>query len=133
MVGRRKGSGALTPLEMQILQVLWRAGPSNVQQVQAALAAENELAYNTVQTMLNVLCRKSRVERRLAGRAYVYAPTADRESVVGQALRDFVERMFRGSPEELVMSLIKNKQVDAKQLMELGRRFPKSEGGEEDE
>ena len=53
--------------------------------------------------------------------------------MVGQALRDFVERMFGGSSEELVMSLIKNKQVDPKQLMELGQRFPEDEGDKGDE
>ena len=123
MVGRRKGATSLTPLELQIMQILWREGPSNVQQVQQSLAADNELAYNTVQTMLNVLDRKGRVQRTLTGRAYVYGAVDSKESVLGQALRDFVQRMFGGSSEDLVMSLIKNRQVNLEQIADLGRKY----------
>lgn len=122
MAGRRKGANSLTPLEMKILQVLWSDGSSNVQQVQSRLA-EEKLAYNTVQTMLNVLHRKGRVQRRLAGRAYVYSATASRERVIGQAVREFVERAFGGSPEALVMSLVKTRQVDLKRIAELSSKL----------
>jgi len=123
MPGRKKGSNRLTPLELKIMQVLWREGPSNVQLVQQNLLPADELAYNTVQTMLNVLHRKGRVRRALKGRAYVYRAVASRETVLGQAVRDLIDRMFGGSSEELVMSLIKSRQVDAKKIAELGRRL----------
>lgn len=122
MAGRRKGVKSLTPLEMKILQVLWSDGASNVQQVQSRLP-EEKLAYNTVQTMLNVLHRKGRVRRRLEGRAYVYSATASRERVLGQAVREFVERAFGGSSEALVMSLVKSRQVDLKRIAELSRQL----------
>jgi predicted transcriptional regulator len=132
MVGRKKGSTALTPLELQIMQVLWAEGPSNVLQVQKSLSPKNDLAYNTVQTMLNVLHRKGRVKRTLKGRAYVYRTVASRETVLGQAVRDLVERMFGGSSEDLVMSLVKNRQVDLERIADLGRKMAQ-EGGEHDE
>ena len=127
MAGRRKGSASLTPLEMKIMQVLWSEGPSNVQQVQASLLPDDKLAYNTVQTMLNVLYRKGRVRRSLTGRAYVYRATASREKVLGQAVREFVERAFAGSPEALVMSLVKARQVDLKRIAELTRELEAEE------
>lgn len=129
MAGRRKGANSLTPLEMKILQVLWSDGSSNVQQVQSRLP-EEKLAYNTVQTMLNVLHRKGRVRRKMAGRAYVYSATASREKVLGQALREFVERAFGGSSEALVMSLVKTRQVDLKRIAELSRELEAEEGEE---
>jgi predicted transcriptional regulator len=132
MVGRKKGSTALTPLELQIMQVLWAEGPSNVLQVQKSLSPKNDLAYNTVQTMLNVLHRKGRVKRTLKGRAYVYRTVASRETVLGQAVRDLVERMFGGSSEDLVMSLVKSRQVDLERIADLGRKMAR-EGGEHDE
>jgi len=125
MVGRRKGTSSITPLELQIMQVLWRDGPSNVQHVQKNLPSAPELAYNTVQTMLNVLHRKGRVRRTLKGRAYTYRPTVSKEKALGQAVREMVERMFGGSSEELVMSLIKSKQLDAKKIAELSKRLEK--------
>jgi predicted transcriptional regulator len=133
MAGRKKGSNALTPLELKIMQVLWREGPSNVQIVQQSLLPADDLAYNTVQTMLNVLHRKRRVRRALKGRAYVYRAVASREAVLGQAVRDLIERMFGGSSEELVMSLIKSRHVDAKKIAELSRRLAAEERSAPDE
>jgi len=133
MVGRKKGSSFLTPLELQIMQVLWSEGPSNVLHVQECLSTSNELAYNTVQTMLNILHRKGRVKRLLKGRAYVYRPIASKEIVLGQAVRDLVERMFGGSSEDLVMSLIKSRQVDPNRIADLSRKIVSPKEGGKDE
>ena len=133
MAGRKKGGNSLTPLELQVMQVLWSEGPSNVQSVQAKLLPDTELAYNTVQTMLNILHRKGRVRRTLQGRAYVYRTVASKEKVLGQAVRDLIERMFGGSSEELVMSLIKSRQVDLKRIAELSRKAATQEEGDGDE
>jgi predicted transcriptional regulator len=110
----------MTPLELKIMQVLWRLGPSPVQAVQQEL--EGELAYTTVQTMLNVLERKGRVTRRLRGRAYEYRAAVSEEKTLGTAVADLVERMFGGSPEDLVMSLVKSRQLDAGRLAKLAER-----------
>jgi predicted transcriptional regulator len=111
----------LTKLELQIMQVIWRRGTSNVGEVQEGL--EQRLAYTTVQTMLNILHRKGKLKRSLQGRAYEYSATVTEARAVSHALRDMVDRMFGGSSEELVMSLIKSKQIDAKKIAELSRRL----------
>jgi predicted transcriptional regulator len=133
MVRRKKTIDSLTPLELQIMQVLWSEGPGNVQHVQTGLATQTELAYNTVQTMLNILERKGRVQRTLEGRAFVYSAVVSEETVLGQAVRDLVERMFGGSSEQLVMSLIKSRQVDPERIADLSRRIAaeEKEGGDE--
>jgi len=76
-----------------------------------------------VQTMLNILERKGKLERELQGRAYVYRAKVSEEKAIGQSLRDIVERMFGGSSEELVMSLLKSRQIDAKRLAKLTEKF----------
>jgi predicted transcriptional regulator len=126
-VGERDKKDTLTKLELQIMQVIWKLGPSNVNAVQAEL--EQPLAYTTVQTMLNILQRKGKLKRRLRGRAYEYSATVTEAKASGHAVRDLIDRMFGGSSEELVMSLIKNKQIDAKKIAELSRRL-EEEGGE---
>jgi predicted transcriptional regulator len=110
----------VTPLELRIMQVLWRLGPSQVQAVQQEL--DGDLAYTTVQTMLNVLHRKGRVTRLLRGRAYEYRTAVSEEKTLGAAARDLIDRMFGGSPEELVMSLVKSRQLDAGRLTKLAER-----------
>jgi BlaI family transcriptional regulator, penicillinase repressor len=118
----------LTKLELQIMQVIWRRGTSNVTEVQEAL--EQSLAYTTVQTMLNILCRKGKLKRKLHGRAYEYTAAVSEAKASGHALRDLVDRMFGGSSEELVMSLIKTRQIDPRRIAELTRRLKEEGGGE---
>jgi predicted transcriptional regulator len=115
------GKHPLTNLELQIMQVIWRRGGGNVSDVQEAL--EQRLAYTTVQTMLNILCRKGKLKRKLNGRAYEYTAAVTEAKALGHAVRDLVDRMFGGSTEELVMSLIKTRQVDPRRIAELTRRF----------
>jgi BlaI family penicillinase repressor len=115
----------LTKLELQIMQVLWRHGACTVADVQQGL--EQDLAYTTVQTMLNILERKGRLTRTLRGRAFEYAPTVTEAKASSHAVRDLIDRMFGGSSEELVMSLIKNRQIDAKKLAALTKRLARQE------
>lgn len=133
MPGRKPGAKPLTPLELKIMQVLWSEGPGNVQKVQKCLAPEDDLAYNTVQTMLNILQRKGRVRRTLKGRAYIYRAASSKEKVLGTAVRDLIQRMFAGSPEDLVMSLIKSRQIDPKKIAELSLQLAAQEAKERDE
>jgi len=109
-----RADAVLTPLELQIMQALWDGGPGTVAQVQARL--DQALAYTTVQTMLCVLLKKQRVRRSLSGRAFVYRPEISREGAMASALRDMVGRMFGGSGEALLMSLIDTRQITAEQI-----------------
>jgi BlaI family penicillinase repressor len=111
----------LTKLELELMQVIWRSGSSTVSAVQAELT--RPLAYTTVQTMLNILERKGKLRRELRGRAYVYSARVTKAKAVGNSVRDLINRMFGGSSEELVMSLLKNGEIDAKRLAELTHLF----------
>lgn len=104
----------LTPLELEIMQVLWDGEAATVAEVQARLGGR--LAYTTVQTMLGVLLKKKKVRRNLAGRAYVYRPAISREGAAAGALSDLVSRMFGGSAEALLMSLVDARQIGPAEL-----------------
>src|ERR1700747_1453078 len=95
------------------MQVLWEAGASTVSEVQPRLKAQ--LAYTTVQTMLNVLLRKNKVKRVQEGRAFRYRPVVSRERVTGNALKDMVTRVFGGSSEAMLMAV-----VDARENSDVG-------------
>jgi len=126
--GRDGDAGAkqtLTPLELEIMQVLWEVGPSTVSEVQPRLKAE--LAYTTVQTMLNVLLRKGKVARAQEGRAFRYRPAVSRERATGSALSDLVRRMFGGSSEALLMAMVDTRQITAKELTRVAERLSAAE------
>jgi predicted transcriptional regulator len=119
----RKKNEQLTPLELEIMKVLWETGPANVQTVQARL--ERELAYTTVQTMLNVLHRKDKVTRELKEKAYFYRPAVSQSQVMKQTVGDIVDRMFGGSAESLVMSLLETRRLTPETLSRLNALLDK--------
>ena len=102
-MARKRKSQQLTPLELEIMKVLWDTGPATVQVVQGRLPGQPRLAYTTVQTMLNILHRKGKVDRALKQRAYEYRATLSRHKAARQTIRDVVNRLFGGSAESLVM------------------------------
>ena len=124
----KKTKANFTKLELQIMQVVWKVGASTVSAVQDGL--DQERAYTTVQTMLNILERKGKLKRKLRGRAYLYSATMSEAKASSHAVRDLVDRMFGGSSEELVMSLIKSRQIDARKIAELSMRLEEEGGGE---
>jgi len=122
---QKKSEQSLTPLELEIMNVLWKTGPANVQTVQARLDGRN-LAYTTVQTMLNVLHRKGRVKRRLKDRAYLYQPLLSRQKAVGQAVGDILDRFFGGSADSLVLSLVETRRLTPEKLAKIQRLLEQS-------
>lgn len=124
----RKEPNPLTRLELALMQVIWKQGASSVNEVQEGL--EQKLAYTTVQTMLNILCRKGKLKRKLEGRAYVYSAAVSEDNALRHAVRDLVNRMFGGSSEELVMSLIRNRDIDPQRIAELSRMLEAEGSGE---
>lgn len=114
----KRAPQGLTPLELEIMNVLWETGPAAVQTVQSNLKTR-ELAYTTVQTMLNVLHRKGKVKRRLKDRAFFYQPVLTRESAVKQALGDMLEKFFGGSADSLVLNLIETRRLTPERLARL--------------
>jgi len=120
-----KRTGRLTPLELEIMNILWETGAANVHTVQKRL--DRELAYTTVQTMLNILHRKGRVKRTLKDRAYVYKPAVTRTQFISRHLGDLVDRLFGGSAENLVMSLVEAKHLTPEKLARLNKLLEEQE------
>ena len=120
----------LTPLELEIMQVLWETGPANVQTVQRRL--ERDLAYTTVQTMLNVLHRKNKVRRTLKGKAHFYRPAVSRSQFTGHAVGDLIDRLFGGSAEGLVMSLLEARHLTPEKLARLNKMVDKGAHDDQD-
>jgi predicted transcriptional regulator len=115
MPRRKNPDPPLTPLELEIMTVLWEHGSANVQAVQDGLHGR-DLAYTTVQTMLNVLHRKGRVKRTLKDRAFVYRPVLTRQGAVRQAVGEVLERFFGGSADSLVLNLLETRQLTPERL-----------------
>ena len=130
MPRRKNSEPPLTPLELEIMTVLWETGPANVQTVQTRLTGRN-LAYTTVQTMLNVLHRKGRVKRQLKERAYLYRPILSRQKAAAQAVGEMLDRFFGGSADSLVLNLVETRHLTAEKLAEIQKLLERPEEGEQ--
>ena len=115
----------LTRLELQVMLVLWDCERGSVRLVQGELGKRR--AYNTVQTVLNILERKGRVRRVLKGRAYEYVPTLSYQKSIGRELKDLIDRMFSGSADKLITALVQSGLMTADCLRALGERAASAE------
>ena len=125
---KRKPEPPLTPLELEIMRVLWETGPADVQTVRTNFKTR-ELAYTTVQTMLNILHRKGRVKRQLKERAYIYRPVLSREKAVTQAVTEMLDRFFGGSADSLVLNLVETRHLTPEKLARIQEMLDRSKEG----
>jgi predicted transcriptional regulator len=109
-----------TELELQILNILWNAGPLSVRQVQEQLAPDRKLAHTSVITMLNIMTDKGYLSRKRGEvGGFVYQPRVSRRVTSRGMLKDLVDRVFGGSAVDVVMQLLDDRNLDADELKEL--------------
>jgi len=103
---------APTPRELEILGILWNKGEATVRDVYEVMRESEDVAQNTVQTFLRMMEEKGLVEHTTRGRAFVYRPKYGRE----RSLRGFLDRVFGGAADQLVLSLLRAKRLSDREL-----------------
>ena len=107
---------APTGRELEILKVLWELGPSSVRVVYRQLLDQQpdgeDLAYNTVQTLLRIMETKGLVTHAQEGRAFVYSARYSRD----QSAARFLDRVFDGAASQLVASLLQGERISPEEL-----------------
>ena len=101
-----------TGRELEILKVLWEQGPCSVRAVHRYLARSEDVAYNTVQTLLRIMEDKGLVGHHVEGRTFIYRPRFSRED---SAVR-FLDRVFDGAAAQLVLSLLRAERIPPDEL-----------------
>jgi predicted transcriptional regulator len=119
----RRPSQTLTPQELEIMKVVWDAGPATVRDVYEAMRARRRIAYTTVMTMMNVLERKGHLRKRAEGRSFRYQPARPRSQVVKGMVREFLDRVFGGNAGPLLVHLLEDRRISDEDLRELARRI----------
>ena len=125
----RKKSLNLTEGEIRLMDVVWEKGPVTVADVAEALPKELGLAYNTVLTTMRILEEKGYLShtRTEEGRAFRYSAVVGREEAGRKAVRYLVSRFFRNSPELLVLNLLEDEDLSAKELRQIRALIAKEE------
>ena len=120
----------LTDREADVMRVLWDRGPCSVADVRGRL--EDQLAHNTVLTMLRILENKGFVRRELAGRHHRYFAVVAERAARKHAIRHLVGKLFRGSSDLLLAHLVSDEKLSPTQVKRLRRLLkPAGPGGSE--
>jgi predicted transcriptional regulator len=123
----RPRSRTLTEQELEIMKVVWGLERATVRDVYETLRGRRKIAYTTVMTMMNILETKKYLKKRAQDRAYVYQATRPRSDVIKAMVREFVDRVFNGSAEPLLVHLIKDRRLSQKDLEKIARTIEEAE------
>ena len=109
----------LTSQELEIMKVVWSSGASTVRGVYEALLERRKIAYTTVMTMMNILEQKGYLKKTQKDRAYVYQATKPQKQVIRGMVREFVDRVFNGSAEPLLLHLVEDRRLSEEDLEQI--------------
>ena len=98
------------------MKVVWASGAATVRDVYEALLERRKIAYTTVMTMMNILEQKGYLKRTQKDRAYVYQAAKAQKQVIRGMVREFVDRVFNGAAEPLLMHLVEDRRLSERDL-----------------
>ena len=126
--GGRKG---FTDRELDIMSVLWREGSGTVAEVRDALGGD--VGYTTVLKMLQILEEKGAVSHEREGRAYRYIPLVESVNAGGRALRRIVNKIFHGSAEMLLATLVEDRDFSDEEIQRMRSVLDRAERRRDEE
>lgn len=102
--------------QLAVMRVLWQCKEATVSEVQQALDTDPPLAYSTVATVLSRMEQKGLIAHRVEDRQFFYHAVVSKVGAKQSVIGDLVDRVFGGSPAELVNQLLASDQVDKDEL-----------------
>ena len=117
----------LTPQELEIMKLVWQRGAATVRDVYEVLLQRRKIAYTTVMTMMKILETKGYLKKRRQDRAFLYRPAHPKSQIIGGMIREFIDRVFNGSVEPLLVHLVKSRHLNEKDLQKIVRLVEESE------
>jgi predicted transcriptional regulator len=117
----RRASRTLTEQELEIMKIVWDRDRATVRDVYEALLAKRKVAYTTVMTMMKILEQKGYLKKTEVDRAYVYRAAQPKGQVIGAMVREFVNRVFNGAAEPLLVHLVEEHNLSREDLEEIAR------------
>src|SRR5215469_12352483 len=117
----RRKTNTLTNAEHRIMEVIWARGTATVSDVVEALGDKD--AYTTILTLMRILKAKGYLTSRKEGRAYIFVPRVDRDTVARKAVHQLLSKFFAGSASELVLSFLRDEDLSPEELDQIKARI----------
>jgi BlaI family transcriptional regulator, penicillinase repressor len=116
----RPAAKDLTERELEIMHVFWARGEATIADIRDGLAdGGQDRAYTTIATLVRILAEKGFLEQTNEGRPAVYRPARSFEDVSRRMLGEVLDRVFKGSSEELLVRLIEQRRLTDKERARL--------------
>jgi BlaI family transcriptional regulator, penicillinase repressor len=109
----------LTTGELDVIRILWEHGELKPAQIQSYFPRPIKNA--ALRSYLSILVEKGHVTRRQVGKAYFYKAKTKRESAFLRTLKEIINSYCEGSPQALLMALIKSERLSEAELLRLKR------------
>jgi predicted transcriptional regulator len=122
----RPKASTLTAHELELMKIIWRHdGAVTVRDVYEALRARRPVAYTTVMTSLKTLEQKGHLKATQQDRANVYRPAKPKQQVIREMVREFVDRVFNGAGQPLVVHMLEDDRISESELREITKMLGK--------
>ena len=115
-----------TESELQILNILWKQGPSSVREVHEALT-QKEAGYTTTLKLMQIMHEKKMLRRNTDAKTHIYEAAVNKEQTQGQLVRRVIDNVFNGSAMQLVMQALGQHKATASELEEIRTYLRKME------
>ncbi len=120
-----------TETELEILNILWKEGPSSVRKVNEKMNEQKEVGYTTTLKLMQIMSQKGLVSRDESSRTHIYLPEVQAKDIQGQLVDKLLHTAFGGSASELVLSALGSGKASAKELEEIKALIDKLERDEQ--
>jgi len=123
----------LSDAQREIMEIIWDQTEATVSEVRELLLEKREVARNTVQTVMVRLEEKGWLKHRISGRTFVYSANVPRRKSLGAKVSQMVDRMFAGSPEELMTALLEYRGLSSDEAKRIRMMIDEAEAASKDE
>jgi len=113
----------LTPVELELMEIVWKLGQGTVREVMAELPANRDLAYTSVSTILRILEQKEILATEKIGKQHIYSPLVSKESFAIHSVEKIVNQAFSGRAVELVAYLVEKGELSLEEIAAIQKRL----------
>ncbi len=131
MMKKDSSGEKLSPMELEIMQVLWKLKSASIRELQETLPEKRQVEYTTVQTIVYRLEKKGAVRRaKKIGNAHIFEPTVTKKSAIGSIVDDFLS-LFGGSAEPVMLHMAESGKLSLEDLKAIEDAIKLSQEGKE--
>jgi BlaI family transcriptional regulator, penicillinase repressor len=104
-----------TRAQLEILQVLWKHGPSTVRFVNDQLNQQKQsLSYTSTLKLMQIMHEKNLLKRDESSMTHIYNANLEEQKTKGVVLKKFVDAMYNGSVKSMMLELLGNEKTTNK-------------------